>query len=91
MEAAEKVSITLTPEQLRQVRQSVEKGEYASTSEAIRDALRIWSRDRAEHEERLNAIRARIKRSLDDPRPGVPIDEAFARIEALARADDESA
>jgi antitoxin ParD1/3/4 len=31
--------------------------------------------------ERLAAIRARVRRSLDDPRPSVPLDEAFDRIE----------
>ena len=33
--------------------------------------------------ERLAAMRARIRRSLDDPRPAVPIDAAFDRIEKL--------
>ena len=40
METAEKISITLTPEMARSIREDVEKGRYASTSEAIRDALR---------------------------------------------------
>ena len=40
-------------------RESVEAGEYASTSEALRDAVRVWHRQRLEDAERLNAIRAR--------------------------------
>src|ERR1700680_1648245 len=78
---AEKISITLTPDMLRAIRESVEAGEYASTSEALRDAVRIWQRQRSEHAERLAAIRTRVRRSLDDPRPSVPLDEAFDRIE----------
>ncbi len=59
-------------------------GEYASTSEALRDAVRVWQRQRSEHAaERLAAIRTRVRRALDDPRPSVPLDEAFDRIEKL--------
>ena len=80
---AEKISITMTPEMLRAIRESVEAGEYASTSEALRDAVRVWQRQRSEDAERLAAIRTRVRRSLDDPRPSVPLDEAFDRIEKL--------
>ena len=69
MQNAEKISITMTPDMLRTVRDSVEAGEYASTSEALREAVRVWQRQRLEDAERLNAIRARVRRSLDDPRP----------------------
>ena len=41
MQSAEKISITMTPEQLRAVRESVAAGEYASTSEVLRDAVRL--------------------------------------------------
>jgi antitoxin ParD1/3/4 len=90
MEAAEKVSVTLTPEQLRQVRESVEKGEYASASEAIRDALRLWTRQRAEHQERLASIRARIRGSIDDERPDVTSEELDERLERLFAAHADS-
>jgi antitoxin ParD1/3/4 len=40
-------------------------------------------RQRSEDAERLAAIRTRVRRSLDDPRPSVPMDEAFDRIEKL--------
>jgi antitoxin ParD1/3/4 len=69
MTAAEKISVTMTSEMIRVIRKSVESGEFASTSEVLRDALRAWQRERREHAERLAAIRARIRRSLDDPRP----------------------
>ena len=85
MPSAEKISITMTPDMLRAIRESVEAGEYASTSEALRDAVRVWQRQRIEDAERLTAIRTRVRRSLDDPRPSVPLDEAFGRIERLHR------
>lgn len=83
MQPAEKISITMTPDQLRAVRESVEAGEYASTSEAMRDAVRVWQRQRLEDAERLNAIRARIRRSLGDPRPDLSLEEVDAHLEAL--------
>jgi len=42
----EKITIALTPEMAGFVRQSVESGEYASTSEVIRDAVREWKERR---------------------------------------------
>ncbi len=83
MQSAEKISITMTPEQLRAVRESVAAGEYASTSEVLRDAVRLWQRRRQEDAERLDAIRARIHRSLDDPRPPLSLEEVDAHLEAL--------
>jgi antitoxin ParD1/3/4 len=83
MQNAEKISITMTPDMLRAVRESVEAGEYASTSEAMRDAVRVWQRQRIEDAERLDAIRARVRRSLDDPRPDLDEDEVEARLAKL--------
>ncbi|MFL9827052.1 type II toxin-antitoxin system ParD family antitoxin [Rhodoplanes sp. SY1] len=83
MQSAEKISITMTPDMLRAIRESVEAGEYASTSEAMRDAVRVWQRQRLEDAERLAAIRARVRRSLDDPRPDLDEDDVEARMKAL--------
>ena len=83
MQSAEKISITMTPDQLRAVRESVEAGEYASTSEVMRDAVRLWQRQRQEDAERLNVIRARIRRSLDDPRPALSMKQVRAHLKAL--------
>jgi antitoxin ParD1/3/4 len=83
MQSAEKLSITMSPEMVRAIRESVEAGEYVSTSEAVRDAVRIWQQQRQEDAERLNAIRARIRRSLDDPRPNMSLEEVDAFLAAL--------
>jgi antitoxin ParD1/3/4 len=84
MPSAEKISITMTGDMLRTIRDSVEAGEYASTSEALRDAVRVWQRQRLEDAERLAAIRARVDRSLDDPRPDLDAGEVEDRIATLA-------
>jgi antitoxin ParD1/3/4 len=46
MASVEKISIALPPEMVSLVRQAVETGEYASSSEVVRDALRDWSHKR---------------------------------------------
>lgn len=47
MSGVEKITIALTPEMASFVRRAVEAGDYASTSEAIREAVREW-KDRRE-------------------------------------------
>ena len=76
MSAAEKISITLTPEMNRLIKQRVAAGDFASSSELIREALRVWQKREDEHLERLASIRARIQESPDDPRPSISLDEA---------------
>lgn len=83
MDAAEKISITLTPEMARLIREEVEKGRYASTSEAIRDALRLWQQKKEEHEARLASIRQRVEASLNDPRPSLTSEEVRQHLNDL--------
>lgn len=91
MQNAEKVSVTMTPDMMRALRESVEAGEFASTSEAMRDAVRVWKRQRLEDAERLNAIRARVRRSVEDPRPSLSGDEVDAHFDALfAKAEEDA-
>lgn len=78
MSAVEKISITLTPEMNRLIKQRVEAGDFASSSELIREALRVWQKREEEHSARLAAIRTRLQNSLDDPRPPVSVDAARA-------------
>lgn len=83
MQTAEKISITMTPEMMAEVRASVESGEYATTSEVMRDAVRVWQRLRAERAERLASIRMRAARAIDDPRPLLSSHEVKDRLAAL--------
>ncbi len=54
MANVEKISIALTQDMAALVRQAVESGEYASSSEVIRDALRGWKMKRAFQEQQMN-------------------------------------
>ncbi len=95
MEPAEKISITLPPSMVRLIRDKVDSGAYASTSEVVREAMRLWQRQEEEHVERIAAIRARIRRSLRDPHPDLSAKAARKWIDdmkAAARkaADDDT-
>jgi antitoxin ParD1/3/4 len=46
MGAIEKITISLPAEMVAEIRAAVEAGEFANTSEAIRDAVRHWRRSR---------------------------------------------
>lgn len=95
MEAAEKLSITVTPAMARMIREKVEDGSFGSASEVIRAALRAFQREEEEHAERMASIRARVKASLEDKRPAVPLEEAINRVKSgisqLARDNDDPA
>lgn len=65
MAAVEKMSIALTQEMAKEVRLAVERGEYASASEVIRDALRDWQHKRALVEQELEELRRAWREGLE--------------------------
>jgi antitoxin ParD1/3/4 len=52
-----KISIALPPEMVAVVRQAVETGEYASSSEVVRDALRDWTQKRRLRQQGIDELR----------------------------------
>ncbi|HVY33833.1 MAG TPA: type II toxin-antitoxin system ParD family antitoxin [Caulobacteraceae bacterium] len=82
MSAVERLSITLPAEMASALRQTVEGGQYASTSEVIREALREWTHRRDENQRDLAALREAV-RIGDESGPGVPADEVFAELRQM--------
>ena len=80
---AEKISITVTPAMKRVLEERVASGQFASASELMREAFRTWQRQQDEHDERLASIRARIDRSMNDPKPSIPAEEVFDRLKKM--------
>jgi antitoxin ParD1/3/4 len=74
--AAEKISITITPAMKRVLTERVASGQFASASELIREAFRTWQRHQDEHDERIALIRNRIQASIDDPKPSLSLEES---------------
>lgn len=57
MSEIQKVSVALTGQQLMTLKTAVDSGEYATTSEIIREALRDWQRKRELHGEDVQRLR----------------------------------
>ncbi len=79
---AEKISITLPADMLAAIKEQVQAGAYGSTSEVIREAMRLWQRQEEEYQARLALIRNRLERSANSGEP-IQLDEAFDQIENL--------
>jgi len=79
MATVEKISIALTEDLAALVRKAVESGDYASTSEVIRDALRDWKLKRVAREEQIAELRRLWQEGIDSGVAG-PLD-----IDAIKR------
>jgi putative addiction module CopG family antidote len=83
MAPSKAISVELKARQQAILRRQLESGHYESVSEVIGDALRALDERDAAYDEFL---RAKVKVSLANKRPSVPIDEAFTRARrAIAR------
>ena len=80
IEKAEKISITLPPDMLSSIKDNVQAGRYGSTSEVIREAMRLWQQKQEEHTARIEAIRARLEHSANSGTP-IPMEDVFKQIE----------
>lgn len=65
MSSVQKVSIALSPEMLNEVKQAVNSGEYASTSEVIREALRAWRLQQSLKDAELERLRKAWREGID--------------------------
>lgn len=86
MATAEKISIALPPEMVTIVRNAVATGEYASSSEVIRDALRDWTYKRTLRQQGVAELRQLWQEALQDKTPGVPADDVLDRLERKYQA-----
>ena len=89
MPKIEKLSIALTPELAEEVREAVQSGDYASTSEVIRDALRGWARSRNDRAATIAYFRQMIAEGLasGEPRERPPLDEFLKSARARPAKD----
>ena len=85
MANVEKISIALPAEMVAVVRQAVETGEYASSSEVVRDALRDWTQKRSMRQQGIDELRQVWRQAMDDKSPGVPVKEVLNRLERKYR------
>ncbi len=70
MAELERLTITMPGELAAAVRAAVAGGDYASTSEVLREALRDWKIKRAVQQEELSALKADIDKGLAEVAAG---------------------
>ncbi len=81
------LTVSLTPKQIATLQDAVESGAYASNSEILRDALRLW-----EQRQELRALEvARLKKAYDEGMASgegrsVDADTLLAELKAEARS-----
>jgi antitoxin ParD1/3/4 len=90
MATVEKISIALPPDMAALVRDAVGSGEYASSSEVIRDALREWKHKRVLRQKAIEELRAAVQEGLNSgPGENLDIETIIKRAKASRHADHE--
>jgi antitoxin ParD1/3/4 len=79
MANVEKLSVAVTPEMASLMRTVVEAGEYASTSEVVREALRDWEYRRKQRDQAIEELRRLIQEGIDSG-PSVDGEQLFERL-----------
>jgi antitoxin ParD1/3/4 len=82
MSKVTKISVALTKEMAASVKAAVASGDYASTSEVVRDGLRLWSLGRKQAE--MAWLRRIYKEGIASG-PPVPFDMDAIKKEARRR------
>lgn len=80
MSNIERLTITLPTDMAAVVKAAVNGGDYASTSEVVREALREWKLRRVVQEQELAALKADIDKGMADVAAGRVQDFDTARI-----------
>lgn len=86
MANVEKVSVALTGEQLSALKAAVEAGEYATTSEIVREAVRDWQLKRELRQEDIKRLRQLWDTGIASGSAGA-VDMQALRREGRARLD----
>jgi antitoxin ParD1/3/4 len=81
MAQVEKISIALPAEMVSTLRQAVDSGEYASSSEVVREALRDWTRKRGLREQGLEELRKVWRQAAADDTASVSPHDVIERLE----------
>ena len=80
MSEIERLTITLPSDMAAVVRGAVEDGDYASSSEVVREAIRDWKMKRALQLKELESLKADIDKGLVDVTEGRVKDFDAVRI-----------
>ena len=79
MPNVQKVSVALTPEIVAMLKDAVDTGEYTSTSEVVREALRDWKMRRTAHFMEITELRGLWKEGIASG-PSIDAKLVFRRL-----------
>lgn len=85
MGSIERMTITMPTDMAAVIKAAVEGGDYASTSEVVREALREWKLRRVVRSQKLAALKADLDKGLDDIAAGRVTDFDPEKIIARGR------
>lgn len=77
--------IELKPHYEKIVEDQLARGRFADADAVVEAALSLLQNQQTERDEALASVRAKIRESLDDPRPSIPADEVFSELRAELR------
>jgi antitoxin ParD1/3/4 len=86
MASVEKLSVALTNEQVAALKAAVDTGEYATTSEIVREAVRDWQLKRELRQEDINRLRQKWDEGIASGSAG-KVDMNKLRREARERLE----
>jgi antitoxin ParD1/3/4 len=90
MAKLERITVTMPEEMAAKLRAAVESGEYATTSEIVREALRDWEEYQENRRLKLEKLRAMIAEG--EKGPFRPAEDVFRDLKAnlQKRIDEEN-
>ena len=93
MSKLERITVTMPEEMAAKIRAAVESGEYATTSEIVREALRDWNEYQERRRLKLEQIRAMIADGEKGPfRDGEEVmSELIEKYQKLAEKERKKA
>ncbi len=83
MTKIERMTVALPAEMAVIIREAVESGDYASSSEVFRDAIRDWKHKRHLQQQEVENILSGVRQGLADLKAGrtKPAEDVFTRLE----------
>jgi antitoxin ParD1/3/4 len=84
MTQIERMTVALPVEMAAIIKNAVETGDYASSSEVFRDAIRDWKIKRQLQQHEVEQMKLKVSQGLADLAAGrtKPADDVFSRLEA---------
>jgi antitoxin ParD1/3/4 len=84
MSKIKQLTVALPAEELESVHAAIDAGEYASTGEIVREALRLWEKRRVLREQEVARLRTAYEEGLASG-PAAPLDVDRVKREGRAR------